>query len=208
MTQTSSGTLTLPPFIADAFSVQRTLGAQIDFSLVSASREGAAGKKEVPGGTVMGRLQTGKIVPRADFSLAAAIAVVGTTGTATVAAGHGLLTGQEVVISDGNASIDGRHTITVTSSTEFTFPLPAGGSGDGSTTVRLPATEILVSSATEGELQAAKSGYGTLRGGMLFDNLLPDATGSPKKLPAAVKAELAESNTYFSYVQYEDSRTA
>src|SRR5688572_28752663 len=53
-----------------------------------------------------------------------------------------------------------------------------------------PAIGIMETTAVQGEAQAALSGYGIIIGGHLFENLLPDASGSPKTLAAAVKTEL------------------
>lgn len=201
MQKIESGTLTSPPFIADPLSVQRTLGAQIDFDLTDAARA-VSGKKSIKGGTVMSRLSSGKIVPRADFNRTVSVAVSAGVATATTTAPHDLETGQFVTIEGVSSSVDGRHEVTKTSATEFTFP--ATGSGGSGGALNLPATEVLISGATEDEPQAALSGYGTLRGAMLFENLLPDAVAG--KLPEAIKAELDESRTFFSYVTYRDSR--
>jgi hypothetical protein len=68
-----------------------------------------------------------------------------------------------------------------------------------------PATEILVSNAIEGDPSAAKSGYGTYKGGVVYEALLPDATGSPKTLPGALKTELAAAGCTFKFEKYSDN---
>lgn len=70
-----------------------------------------------------------------------------------------------------------------------------------------PATEILLTDAVEGAPEDAKSGYGTIKGGVLYENLLPLATGGPPKvLAAAVKTELATAGCTFKFEQYQDNR--
>ncbi len=95
--------------------------------------------------------------------------------------------------------------------------LPAGTvmgellSGNGSISPRAlttnPATCILATDAHEGSEVSALSGFGVILGGVIYENLLPEATGTPKTLPAAVKTELqtAGVGTGYSFKQYVDS---
>lgn len=92
--------------------------------------------------------------------------------------------------------------------------LPAGAVvgrllGNGKVSPRVaatnPAVGILVSTAIEGELSAAKSGYGMYVGGVVYESLLPDATGAPKTLPAAMKTELTAAGCTFKYETYADN---
>lgn len=69
-----------------------------------------------------------------------------------------------------------------------------------------PATGILETNAVENDLNAALTGYGVMLGGVLYENLLPDATGAPKVLATAVKTELNAAGTGFSFEQYSDTR--
>lgn len=52
------------------------------------------------------------------------------------------------------------------------------------------------------------SGYGLLGGGVLYDNLLADATGSPKAVLAAYKTELTAAGCLFQFVRYVDNRAS
>jgi hypothetical protein len=52
------------------------------------------------------------------------------------------------------------------------------------------------------------SGYSLLVGGVVYDTLLPDATGTPKVLPAAYTSELAAAGCTFKYATYADSRAS
>lgn len=71
-----------------------------------------------------------------------------------------------------------------------------------------PATCFLLTPAVQGDVTEAKTGYGCLTGGMLYENLLPDASGDPMVLPSDYKTELqaAGVGTGFGFEQYYDSR--
>lgn len=71
-----------------------------------------------------------------------------------------------------------------------------------------PAVGILATTAIEDDRSAALSGYGMLVGGVLYEALLPDSSGSPKELAAAVKTELDTARCTFKYERYEDNRAS
>lgn len=129
--------VTTRAFVADAHSIDRSTGRQIDWTQVTATN--ADGKKFLVAGTVVGELAgAGRVAPR-----------VATTN---------------------------------------------------------PAIGILETDAVEDERFAALSGYGVMKGGILYENLLPDATGTPKTLSAAIKTELNAAGNGFAFEQYGDSR--
>lgn len=66
-----------------------------------------------------------------------------------------------------------------------------------------PATCILATDAIEDDKAAALTGYGVIKGGVIYENLLPE--GVPA---AAVKTELDAAGTGFAWETYADSRTA
>lgn len=70
-----------------------------------------------------------------------------------------------------------------------------------------PASEsaefILQSDAYEDSKEAALSGYGVYTGGHFFENLLPEATGSPATISSTWKTELSH---WFKFDTYEDNR--
>lgn len=92
--------------------------------------------------------------------------------------------------------------------------IPAGTRmGDAGTNGRMyprvetsnPAKFVLATNAREdGEYGAAQS-YGVSRAGILNENLMPGATGTPKTIPAAEKTELAAAGCHFTFKQYRDS---
>lgn len=65
---------------------------------------------------------------------------------------------------------------------------------------------LLISDAEEGNPVHAKTGYGIVRSGVVFEDLLPDATNGT--LAAAVKTELNAQGRGFDFVRYSDSREA
>ncbi len=51
------------------------------------------------------------------------------------------------------------------------------------------------------------SGYGIFNGGNVYENLLPDSTGTPKVLPTAIKTALnTAGRTTFRFETYADNR--
>lgn len=123
---------------------------------------------------------------------------------------------QSIVRSNGGRQIDWANVAAgYVDATTGKKVLPAGtvvgdllGSGKVSPRVVTtnPAMGILETSATEGEPHAALSGYGVIIGGHLLANLLPDATGTPAVLAAAVVTELNAAGTGFAFSQYNDAR--
>ena len=71
-----------------------------------------------------------------------------------------------------------------------------------------PAIGILLQDAVEDDPAGALSGVGVMLGGPVYEALLPDASGSPRTLAAAIKTELngAGTSTGFSFHVWEDQR--
>jgi hypothetical protein len=69
-----------------------------------------------------------------------------------------------------------------------------------------PAVGFLETPAVEGDTSAPGGGmYGMVVGGNLYENLLPEASGSPAVLNSDVKDELAANSLGFYYQQYGDT---
>lgn len=77
----------------------------------------------------------------------------------------------------------------------------------GTITAARSAVGMIETNAAEESHAHALSGYSLIVGGVLYETLLPDATGSPKALPAAYKSELVSAGATFKYVPYADSRS-
>lgn len=83
---------------------------------------------------------------------------------------------------------------------------------DGGTDASVSPTDeaatlgILLTDANEGASEEALTGYGVLVGGVLYDNLLPDASGDPLTIGSSAKSDLASAGCTFKYVVFRDSR--
>jgi hypothetical protein len=69
-----------------------------------------------------------------------------------------------------------------------------------------PAIGILETDAIEDSPVAAKSGYGVIRGGSVYENLLPGATGTPAVIDSDEKDELQANGMGWLFSQYQDTR--
>lgn len=192
-------------FVVDESSLERLPGVQIDWTTVTA---GVDGQKRLQPGTVLSRQASGKAQPRAYKLTLTNVAVASNVATATKT-NHGFVEGEQIFIEGADlAYVNGLKTIaTVPDADTFTFTATgSNATASGTITAARVATEILETEANENQSVAALSGYGTLVGGVLFENLLPDATSSPKKLPAQYKEELKSAGCTFKFHQYADSR--
>lgn len=193
--------------VVDESSLERLSGAQIDWASITADADGA---KRVKAGTVVSRKADGKVQPRSYTQTLTSVVVASNVATATKAA-HGYSVGEQVFIAGANlAYVNGLKTVaTVADANTFTFEATgANATATGTIVVSRVATEILETDATDLNLAESYSGYGSLVGGVLFVNLLPDATGTPKVLPAQYVTELKNANCTFKFVQFADSRAS
>jgi hypothetical protein len=127
--------------------------------------------------------------------------------TATAAAGATSITVDELPLAiedDDSAVITGSGYKMIPAGTRM---------GDAGTNGRMypralttnPAKMVLATNAREdGEYGAADS-YGVFLGGVLWENLMPGATGTPKVIPTAEKTELATAGCFFTFRQHRDS---
>ena len=58
------------------------------------------------------------------------------------------------------------------------------------------------------QIYVSGANLASLVGGVLFENLLPDATGTPKVLPTQYKTELKNAGCTFKLVQYANSQAS
>lgn len=197
---------------------------------------GGFGPKFIPAMTIMGELSSGKVIPlkliTATYSAASA-AKAGNTGNgvltlATPAAVAGAQAGVyrvvfvepvtnlgTFVVEDPNGKVIGEGVVGTAFSNQIAFTIADGATdfvaGD-SFNITVTQTDgskcagLIYSDATQGSLTDASTGYGMVVGGYVFENLLPEATGSPKVITAAQKAALALCGPGFVYEQYEDTR--
>jgi hypothetical protein len=85
--------------------------------------------------------------------------------------------------------------------------LTAGKLVPHDSTAAAGATEfcLLTSGAYENSKVAAISGYGTIVGGVIYENLLPDSSGSPRVIAAPLKTGLNNSGK-FTWQRRAESR--
>jgi hypothetical protein len=195
-------------YVVDESSLERAGGHQIDWT--SVTNTDADGTKYIKAGTVVGSTSAGLLQPRA-FSVAPTSIVVSSNVATVTLADHGFSAGEYVTISGANESyVNGTFEIaSVPDADTFTYATTgADATASGTITMSRRAIGILETDATQNAPAASLSGYGLLVGGVLYETLLPDATGSPLALPAAYKSELAAAGCTFKYTSYADSRAS
>jgi hypothetical protein len=195
-------------YVVDETSLERAGGHLIDWD--SVTNTNADGTKHVEAGTVVSRTSAGLLQPRA-FSVAPTSIVVSSNVATVTLVGHGFSAGEYVTISGANESyVNGTFEIaSVPDADTFTYATTgADATATGTIAMSRRAVGILETDATQNAPAASLSGYGLLVGGVLYETLLPDATGSPLALPAAYKTELTAAGCTFKYVVYADSRAS
>lgn len=193
--------------VVDESALERTSGAQINWAAITADSDGA---KRVKAGTVVSRRSDGLVEPRAVSKTLTSVVVSSNVATVTLV-GHGFAVGESIYVSGANlAYVNGIVTIaTVADADTFTYAaVGSNATATGTIKASRVATEILENDATDKNYAEGYSGYSTLVGGVLFENLLPDATGTPKVLPAQYKTELKNAGCTFKFQQYANSQAS
>ena len=135
--------------------------------------------------------------------------------TTTTVATPGWLVDPHSADRDGGHQIDWAQVSATNADGKKT--IPAGATvgillGNGKISPRVattnPAVGLLETTAVEGDPTAALTGYGLIVGGVIHENLLPDATGTPRTLAAAIKTELNAAGTGFAWRTYNDGRAS
>jgi len=191
--------------VVDESSLERMPGAQINWAAITADADGA---KRVKAGTVVSRRADGLVEPRS-FSKTLTSVVVNTNVATVTLVGHGFSVGEQIYVSGANlAYANGLVTIaTVADADTFTYAATgANATATGTIKASRVATEILENDATDKNYAEGYSGYSSLVGGVLYASLLPDATGTPKVLPAQYLTELKNAGCTFKFVQYANSQ--
>lgn len=192
--------------VADESSLERAGGHQIDWTAITAD---ADGEKRVTGLTVMGRRANGKLVPRSFSKTLTSVVVASNVATATLE-GHGFAVGDKVYIAGANLSYANGLKAVATVADADTFTFEATGSNataTGTITASFQAVGMLETNAAQNAASHALSGYSLLVGGVLYENLCPDAAGTPKVIPAQYKTELVASGCSIKFAPaYADSR--
>jgi hypothetical protein len=202
MALTTTSVTRLRPY-ADESSLERAGGHQINWTALGAVN----GIKRVLAGTVVGR-KAGRLLPCATGVTLTSVVVATNVATATLNA-HGFVAGDAITVAGANlAYANGTKTITAADVNTFTYAaVGTDGTATGTITARPTAQGIIETDATEGAGVESLSGYGLLVGGVVYDTLLPDATGTPRVVPAAYKVELTAAGCGFKFIPYADNRS-
>jgi hypothetical protein len=199
-----------PAFVVDPQSLARNSGRQIDWTKVPASYKNTAGVKVLDAGTVLGVTVDGPAVPRAAAQTLTSVVVASNVATATLN-GHGYKVGDKLTIAGASLAYANGQIVVASVADANTFTYAATGANataTGTITAAYSAQCILETVAVEDSASDSKSGYGCLIGGVLFENRLPDASGTPKVLPSAFKSELNAAGLGFAFEQFADSRAS
>lgn len=131
-------------------------------------------------------------------------AEAGDTALVTEATPHALNAGEIAIAEDQNRDASaGKFIPAGTVVVELTSgKIVPRASRPGSET----AWGIMETGANEVSASDSLSGYGVMKGGNLYENLLPDADGTTGLLPSGYKTELAAAGTGFAFEMYFDDR--
>jgi hypothetical protein len=136
-----------------------------------------------------------------EFARVTANAAAGATSLTVEALPSALENDDEAIIGGGGSKVIPAGTVMAALASGLVIPRAAVTGAE-------TAIGILVSSANEGSRSDAKSGYGLLIGGAIYENLLPEAAGSPAVIDSDWKTELQAAGTGFSFHQYSDNTAA
>ena len=215
MDRTTGKILSRPGFAVDHGSIDKNSGRIIDFAAVSSNFLNAStNKKEIEAGRAVSERGDGSIVPRTDTEQSGLALSDDGAGTVTATqADHGYKTGDMVTIEGAaEARFNGTFSVTRVDADTFTYSIPDGdstaGNATGTVTSYIKAVGFLVATSTQDADQDAKSGVGVVIGGVVYENLLPDAQDNGGSLPQGIKDDLAATSKGFVYETYEDTRTS
>lgn len=203
-----------PPAVVDPDSLIRTQGRQVDWALVTNRyRQGAVavvvgaagaaqGATSIPVAALSGAIPGGTLL---DFG-GAKFARVTSAGAAAGATSVPVAAIPTALVQDDTAWTGGTGgkfipalTVMVELSSGKTVPRAIRPGAE-------TAQFMIETDAAEDQRSNALTGFGHLAGGEFFENLLPDATGSPAVLPSAYKTELRAFGGPWLFDQYADSR--
>lgn len=197
-------------FIVDPVTVVYNYGRQVDWSRVPSSFTNSDSVKFIPGGQAVSKTGDDKIIPVHTLTLTS-LAVASNVATATLA-NHGLKVGDVINVAGSSLSYANGRKVVTGVPTANTFTYDADGADDtssGTVTITFVAHGFIATPARENSKTDSYSGYGMIIGGVLYENLLPDAVGGPPALlPDQIKEDLSATgvSTGFVFEIYSDSR--
>ena len=202
--------ISMPPFVVDRASTVRDTGRQIDWDLltpryrrgaqmVKLAAAAAADATEVTVDPIEKPLRKGDVIQFGadEYITLTEAAAAGDTTLAVEAVTTALEDNDEGWVGgDGGYFIPAGTVMDLLANGKI---VPAA-LGTGSVT----AFGLLISNAEEDSRTDALTGYGVFRGGIFYENLLPEATGSPKVIDSTQKTELLARGGMWQFDQYSD----
>lgn len=204
-------------FAVDPHSLVRNGGVQVDWDRVSAAYQDSAAVVTMNGAATAADTsitvdplpiplfagQTLYFGQTGEFALVTAFAAAGATSVSVQALPQGLEDNDTATVGGAGAKVIPAGTVVCKLTGGKVVPRAIR---PGSET----AIGILESDAIEGAREDALSGYGCIIGGAIYENLLPEASGSPAVINSTYKTELqtAGVGTGFAFYQYADDSGA
>jgi hypothetical protein len=201
-----------PPFVADWKSINRDTGHTIDWANVGERFRSTPGQIVKLNGAVAADVSP-LTVDAIEFAIPAGTLIyfgqLGETVRVTTLAAAGATS---LVVEADHTALEDNDEGTITGSGYKMIPAgtrmgAAGTNGRIYPRVETsnPAQMILATNAREDGEYGSRDSYGAMVAGVLWENLLPGATGTPKVIPTAEKTELATAGCFFTFKQHRDS---
>lgn len=203
-----------PPFLVDEDAVVLDTGRQVAWEYLDARYEvgavavqlngvAAAAAVSITVDPLLSAVQKGTTIrfDAGEFAYVTADAAAGAT-TLAVEALPAALEDNDIGYVDTNASLLGRQLPPGTIMAELTDGrmVPRAVRPGAETAKYLLATYANEDSATD-----AASGYGIIKSAAVYENLLPESTGTPKVANSTYKTELLAQGGYWMFEQYADN---
>lgn len=215
MPDTTSYRATAQPFVADRDSMSMDSGHTIDWDNVAEDYRETPGQTVTLGANVAADATSMTVVALTRALPAGTLLHFGEAGENVRVATSAAVGATTVAVDGDHGAIESGDSAVVAGSGYKRIPAgtPMGTllSGNDSMSPRVvttnPAVGLLATEAHENSRSDSRSGYGLFLGGVVYENLLPGATGTPRVIASAIKTELqtAGVGTGFSFKQYVDS---
>lgn len=208
----TSHNLSKPPFVVDDHSIMRDTGRQIDWSLLDERFQHGSQTVEVDtGGAAIGAttipvLALSKAIPKFtvlrfsvdEFARLTADAAAGATSIAVEALVTAVEAGDKAYTGgSGGKAVPAGEEMDLLASGKI-VPSSLGTAG-------VTCYGLLMTRADEDSRSDSITGYGVITQGQIYENLLPNATGSPKEISSTHKTELAARGGAWMWFQYADN---
>lgn len=205
----------LPPFVIDRDTVVRDTGHQIDWDKLDESYEEGAVTIQTNGAALSGAtsltvdplpvdVPAGALLEFGSVNVEVTTKALAGATTLAIEAASGAIADNTPAYFDANLRLVGKHvkagTVMCLLASGMMVPRAVR---PGSET----AFAILATNADETSINAtdAASGYGVLRSAAVYENLLPEATGSPAVINSTYKTELIAAGGFWLFDQYQDT---